>query len=280
MSSATVIHPGFYSSIQDFGRKTYRDLGVPHGGAMDQEAMRLANEALENTPDAAVIEMIMQGVTLHFSDPTTVMVLGNVDKVALNTEPIDFTKPIDIEAGDQLKIGRVIKGHFAYLAILGGWQTEVVLGSRSMFKGITSSARLNKGEVLEYRKEDSKIHDCPSVFIDISRTLNVFRGPEFNALSEAFKALLFHTEFKLSSSWNRMAYVLKTDQPVAIQQISTSPVLPGTVQLTPVGDLIVLMRDAQTTGGYPRILQLSEEAVNQLTRKQVGERIQFKLLEF
>ena len=279
MSSATIIHPGFYSSIQDVGRKAYRDLGVPHSGAMDQEAMRLANQALGNTPDAAVLEMILQGVTLRFSESTVIMVIGNVDKVELNTEQIDFTKPIEIKAGDQLKIGRVMQGHFAYLAITGGWQTELVLGSRSMFRGITSSARLAKEDVLRYKKVISKISDGPSGTLNLSKKLNAFKGSEFESLPQEFKTLLFQTEFKLSSSWNRMAYVVKTDLPVEIEQISTSPVLPGTVQLTPAGDLIVLMRDAQTTGGYPRVLQLTEEAINQLTRKQVGEAIQFEVLD-
>jgi allophanate hydrolase subunit 2 len=74
-----------------------------------------------------------------------------------------------------------------------------------------------------------------------------------------------------------MAYVFETGVKVELSQIKTAPVLPGTVQLTPSGNLIVLMRDAQSTGGYPRILQLDESAINQIARLQVGSSIKFQL---
>ncbi|MGB5983255.1 MAG: biotin-dependent carboxyltransferase family protein [Nonlabens sp.] len=279
MNSANIIHPGFYSSIQDLGRKAYRDLGVPHSGAMDQEAMRLANSALGNTADAAVLEMIMQGVTLVFSQLTFVMVIGVVDEVKVNDEVQDFSKPIKIKSGDRLKIGRMVKGHFAYLAITSGWQSEKVMGSRSMFHGITPLARLSKGDVLKYQKEGLNIPKGHSVALNYYNKLNVHKGPEFHALPEDYKIYLANTEFKVSASWNRMAYVLKTDKAVDVEQIATAPVLPGTIQLTPAGDLNLLMRDAQTTGGYPRILQLSDQAINQLTRKQVGETILFTMVD-
>ena len=75
-----------------------------------------------------------------------------------------------------------------------------------------------------------------------------------------------------------MAYQLKELFKNDLKSIITSPVLPGTVQLTPSGNLIILMRDCQTTGGYPRILQLNEAALNVLSQKYSGQKIQFQLL--
>ena len=84
----------------------------------------------------------------------------------------------------------------------------------------------------------------------------------------------------VSSESNRMAYILKGWEGFSAQEIITAPVRPGTVQLTPSGQCLVLMRDAQTTGGYPRILQLSEKAINMLAQKQTGTQIAFKLTPF
>ena len=76
-----------------------------------------------------------------------------------------------------------------------------------------------------------------------------------------------------------MAYVLEEKLTHQLPSIWTAPVLPGTVQCTPDGTLIILMRDAQTTGGYPRILQLSDAGINQLAQKSTQDRFQFELTE-
>ena len=75
-----------------------------------------------------------------------------------------------------------------------------------------------------------------------------------------------------------MAYQLEDPLKNSLQPIITSLVLPGTIQLTPSGSLIILMRDCQTTGGYPRILQLSEASINRLAQKSTGDKVRFELI--
>jgi biotin-dependent carboxylase-like uncharacterized protein len=277
MAKATIKHPGFYSSIQDLGRMQYRHSGVPHSGAMDQEAAATVNKLLGNHPSAAVLEMIQQGVVLKFNLSCRVALAGLVDFLSINDQQYASNKLIDIQAGDVLKIGQVQRGAFIYLGIQGGWQSELVLNSRSMYQGITKESRILKSHHLPYNSGLPSFEPVEIVPLSFDSSISVSTGPEYHLLPDFFKAFLKGKSLKLSASWNRMAYVFETGVKVELSQIKTAPVLPGTVQLTPSGNLIVLMRDAQSTGGYPRILQLDESAINQIARLQVGSSIKFQL---
>ena len=76
-----------------------------------------------------------------------------------------------------------------------------------------------------------------------------------------------------------MAYWLEHSEDVSAKDIITAPVQPGTVQMTPVGKVIVLMRDAQTTGGYARIFQLTNNSIDLLAQKRAGETVSFKIMD-
>ncbi len=103
------------------------------------------------------------------------------------------------------------------------------------------------------------------------------KGPEFDLLNSIVRKILNKIKFKVSRENNRMGYRLSGPPLEVKKQMSmiTSSVLPGTVQLTPSGQLIILMRDCQTTGGYPRVLQLSERSINQLAQKKTGDEFFF-----
>lgn len=109
--------------------------------------------------------------------------------------------------------------------------------------------------------------------------LQTYPGPEFENLSSHQKKLLEATKFTISNLNNRMGYQLNELIENNVNPIITSAVLPGTVQLTPGGKLIVLMRDAQTTGGYPRVLQLSDDAINLLAQKKTSDLVSFSIIK-
>ena len=153
-----------------------------------------------------------------------------------------------------------------------------------MYKPITSSNRLEKEDILTYRSYGNNKNALNASVkynseIIESDSLEVFKGPEFNKLSVVIQKQLLKTDFSLSKLNSRMAYQLEQNIENSLEQILTSPVLPGTVQLTPAGNLIILMRDCQTTGGYPRILHLTEKAINRLSQKTTGNTIKFRLKE-
>ena len=110
-----------------------------------------------------------------------------------------------------------------------------------------------------------------------SPILKVTKGPEFSKLSLEQQELLCSQNFEVSKHNNRMAYQLLPLFHNSLDSIFTAPVLPGTIQLTPSGQLIVLMKDCQTTGGYPRVLQLTEESINILSQKFTGASVLMRL---
>jgi len=277
-----VVKSGFYTTIQDSGRFGYRAFGVPISGSMDSYSSHYANSILGNDRDCAVLEITMSGPELHFQEPTQIAIAGADLTPKLNGKLISNNQVIDIKFNDVLSFAGLRNGLRCYLAIKGGLQSEVYLGSRSMYNTISESDTINVGEEIYYEKSPSNSiktysnlkydHDLLS-----TKILEVENGPEYNELPQELKNKLSKLQFKVSKFNNRMAYQLEPLMSNTIETILTSPVLPGTVQLTPNGNLIILMRDCQTTGGYPRVLQLTERSLNIISQKRQGEKIFFRL---
>lgn len=277
-----VVKSGFYTTIQDSGRFGYRAFGVPISGSMDSYSSHYANFILGNNRDCAVLEITMSGPELHFQEPTQIAIAGADLTPKLNGKLISNNQVIDIKFNDVLSFAGLRNGLRCYLAIKGGLQSEVYLGSRSMYNTISESDTINVGEEIYYEKSPSNSiktysnlkydHDLLS-----TKILEVENGPEYNKLPQELKNKLSKLQFKVSKFNNRMAYQLEPLMPNTIETILTSPVLPGTVQLTPNGNLIILMRDCQTTGGYPRVLQLTDRSLNIISQKRQGEKIFFRL---
>ncbi|APY12199.1 allophanate hydrolase [Seonamhaeicola sp. S2-3] len=278
-----VLAPGIYSTIQDFGRIGFQEYGVPYSGVMDRKAATLANAILGNSPDLPVLEITMQGPKLQFQCTTTICVTGANLSAKLNNSLFSNNKPMMVKSGDILSFGSLKQGIRAYVAVKDGFQTEQVMHSYSMYSGITKKKKLEKGDVLKISTANNLLRNYnASIKINFDyfnlKTLEVFKGPEFDMLSKKQKNQLLNTEFTISKNNNRMAYQFNELLENNLKPIITSPVLPGTVQLTPSGNLIVLMRDCQTTGGYPRVLQLKESAINLLAQKYTNQAVLFQLV--
>ena len=224
----------------------------------------------------------MSGPKIEFLVSTSICISGAFMSPTLNTNPIENNSLVVVSKGDILSFGKLILGFRSYLAVSGGIQTEAVMASRSMYHGITAQDRIKKGDelpIFEHNISNKKKFSNVKIDVDYLKwsVMEVYQGPEFFQLSEVQKERLFSGSFTISKENNRMAYqlneVLKND----LNPIIKSSVLPGTVQLTPSGKLIILMRDCQTTGGYPRVLQLSEQAVGILSQKFTGNSVCFKL---
>lgn len=276
-----LINPGLFTSIQDLGRPGYRKMGVPLGGAMDSFSAISANLLLGKSDDAAVFEFASPGPELIFEDASEVVITGADMQAKLNGKPVDRGIIIDIKEGSTLKFGRAVEGFWGYMAINAGINTDVVLGSRGFTRGITRSYRLGAREeipTISSTMVSQPTGPEPIIVQESSEDdLLTTRGPEFDSLPGQLKKELLSKEFRLSEDYNRMAYILRDKLSQGMDGIITSPVQPGTVQLTPSGQLIILMRDAQTTGGYSRVLQLEDHAINTLAQQQPGNMIRFRL---
>ncbi|WP_273275483.1 biotin-dependent carboxyltransferase family protein [Maribacter polysiphoniae] len=275
-----VLKSGFYTTLQDEGRFGYRDKGVPVSGVMDVSVVRNANILLENDHDAAVLEITMTGPTLQFERDTYIALAGAEFATTLNNEPISNNKVHKVKAGDILSYGRLINGFRAYLAIKNGFKTKVVLGSRSQYYPITKRGSLKDHEELKYDPYidfEPKISELKVKSLLDEKVLEVSKGPEFKLLDDVQLENIFIKEFTVAKEYNRMGYQFNEKIKGHDWSMLTSATLPGTVQLTPSGKLIVLMKDGQTTGGYPRILQLRDKAISILAQKKLGDKVTFKL---
>lgn len=282
-----VLSPGIFTSIQDGGRNGFRKFGVPVSGYMDSMSAALANALLNNALEAPVMEITLVGPVLKFNS-TTVMAIAGADLAPmLNGGPVFLNQAVSVQVNDVLSFGKLRYGARAYLAVKGGFLTPKIMGSHAYYKPITGQSRIEKGDTIPVpvyanKKEGfSRTSVRADRQIFFSEEVECMKGPEFSLLSGEQHKRLFTSSFVVSAQSNRMGYRLdhtKLQYPSGFGML-TSSVIPGTVQLTPSGQLIVLMRDAQTTGGYPRILQLTLRGVNQLAQKKPGDPFTFTLRE-
>lgn len=272
MARMTVLDAGFYTTIQDLGRKETRAYGVPQSGAMDQLSMRYANELVGNAVEIPVIEMILKGASFLFSEPTIVSITGALCEVVL--QGITHYSPcvLEIKTGDVLEIGTAQNGNFIYLAIQVGFQVDTYAGSASYYPNLLDSSKVEKGAHLPYSSSNN-LKNIKAVRFNFKGSMKAFPGPEFHLLDRKQQEQLLSQSFTVSKNWNRMAFQFEEVIENVLKPIKSSPVLPGTVQLTPEGKLIILMRDAQTTGGYPRVLQLSKDSISKLSQFNVGAKV-------
>jgi len=275
-----VLKSGFYTSIQDSGRFGYRDKGIPISGSMDAVATHKVNKLLENESHAALLEITMTGPTLEFEESTFIVLGGASLAATINNVPIQNYKVYKINAGDIISYGKLEKGFRAYLGVKGGFKSDMVLGSRSLYAPITNSGCLKDKSEIPYEvclSFDPKIQEIKPDIRWGEEVLQVYKGPEFYMLNDTQLGQLFSKQFSVAKENNRMAYQINETINGFQETILTSATIPGTVQCTPAGKIIVLMKDGQTTGGYPRILQVSEQSIAQLAQKKSGDFIQFKL---
>ncbi|MEQ8362424.1 MAG: biotin-dependent carboxyltransferase family protein [Cyclobacteriaceae bacterium] len=278
-----VISPGLLSTIQDRGRFGFRKYGVPVSGVMDEQSASMANHLLNNPSASAVMEITMMGPKLRFSTNTLIAISGADISPQLNGVTIPLNRITKVHNKDVLSFGKLNFGLRCYLAVKGGFQTKIVMESRSYFAPVTTSSSIQKGLCIPINNYESPELHLTSVKTDQSLFsqlhLPCTRGPEFDMLTTEEQKSIFNKKLSVTQENSRMGYRLEgySFQYPQDYNMLTSTVLPGTIQLTPSGNLIALMKDCQTTGGYPRILQLSQDGINKLAQKKASDTILFTL---
>ena len=271
---------GIHSSLQDLGRPGYRRYGVPVGGAMDGLSAINTNRLLGNPDDSLLLEMMYTGPQLLVKTDCVLAVQGSM-QVKLDDHIIPREQTFKASKGSRISFVPGSQGVYTYLGIEGGFRAELVLGSGAGLAGTNGPGRLVKGDLLQAAQmlEPSK-HGSP--LLPTSNpdqgVIHVYKGPEFDHYDELLGGV-FNKQLTLTNNCNRMSYQLEEVIGPSETGIITSAVQPGTVQLTPSGRLVVLMRDCQTTGGYARVLQLSDQAIHALAQRRPGSLVMFALTE-
>jgi antagonist of KipI len=271
---------GLSDTIQDSGRTGFFKYAVPRSGFMDAQSAKRANTILGNDPNDAVLEMSIQGGIYRFDSPTFVCVSGAPMKFTLNGIDVESNCVIPVQPQDEIEFRRATDGVYTYLAVKGGFKSPIRMGSRSMHPSLFDVSRLKEGDVIEYTPTDgipeNKFDNTGD--ISLSSKIVVYPGPEFTCLKTPEQ--LVDLSLKVASH-NRMGIRVLPSTYLHRKHstIKSAVVFPGIVQLTPSGELIVLHRDCQVTGGYPRVLLTDEKGLNQIAQIRQGSTIQFELAE-
>ncbi|MFN3996295.1 biotin-dependent carboxyltransferase family protein [Algoriphagus sp.] len=282
MAIATVLKTSPGSSIQDLGRSGQAKFGIPVSGAMDLKSFAWVNHILQNDLNNAVLEISQPGFHLQFDLPTSIAIAGAQALIRLNGEELEGTNFISIKPQDVLEIGAFLTGSRLYMGVRYGFKTPKILNSRSFYQGLTQESHLSKGEKIQYFT-DSQAAPILNAKAKWSsdwyqgEEIQAYPGPDFYLLKEQQRERLFSESFQISQLSNRMGLQLLELLDNKLPELPTNPVFPGTVQITSGGKILILLKDAQVTGGYPRILQLDEESQSILAQKRPGNKIRLKL---
>ncbi|WP_213992783.1 5-oxoprolinase subunit PxpC [Sodalis sp. dw_96] len=279
-----VLHAGIMTSIQDGGRTGYRALGISPGGALDKPAMKLANLLVGNRPDDAVLEITLGQFSAQVTAPGWLALTGADCHAHLDGSPLWTGWRFPVRPGQVVKLSTPKHGMRSYLAVSGGFNIPEVLGSRSTDLGAgfggCSGRLIQDGDVLPAGEPER----VPERQIGIRQLLfgnrvRALPGPEYREFSADSQDALWRTSWQLSPQSNRMGYrllgpALKRNTE---RELYSHGVLPGVVQVPHSGQPIVLLADAQTTGGYPRIACVIEADLYHLAQIRLGEPIHFVL---
>ena len=284
-----VIAPGTLTSVQDLGRYGHTHIGVGHAGALDAVALRLANALVGNDENAAALEITLRGPTLRFDADALIAIAGGETSAHDTTQTIPMWRPFYARAGSTIDMGHLRAGSRAYLAVAGGIRVARVLGSRSTdinaSLGPFCGRAIIAGDVLPTTQ--SSIPNTkhggwsldPSPWFDeqCDRPIALLRGTHFSHLDVDSQRGLFAREFRIGSQSNRVGYrlqgcTLRLQEPL---ELISEGVVPGTLQLPPSGEPIVLMTEAPTTGGYPRIGHVAAVDLPRLAQRRPGQTVRF-----
>lgn len=295
--SLRIIKAGIQDTLQDLGRYGHRQWGINPTGAMDKFSMQVSNALVGNAPEEAVIEMHFPASVYMFTEPALIALSGADFHAHINGEPVPHLHPILVAKNDLLHFKQPHQGARAYLSVRGGFEHKRWLNSSSTH--LKAHAGGFKGRQL--RKDDDLVlrvplpegliaakQECYPLpwqadvhWQEDPHEIYILPGHEWNALIRESKENLFMTSFVITKHSDRMGYRLNHTplHTLTHEEVVSSAVDFGTIQLLPDGHLIILMADHQTTGGYPRIGHCITAHHHRLAQLAPGDKIRFRLTD-
>ncbi len=313
-----IIQSGFQTTIQDIGRTQFRQYGVPQSGFADRLSGEIANMLVGNARNEAVFEVLFGKSAFRFNADAVIAICGAEARVIAEYQGASVRVPMNcavaLRAGTQVRLEGAHNGVWSYVAVRGGLDVPLVLGSRSTYAraglGGFEGRCLQNGDVIEYgvsvaaRKRTfafeqlfSKHSLLPAKALHHSlsfsstklntliptspKRLRVIRGAEWGTLDSASKEALFGKPFRVLRESDKMGLRLQTIGTQGLKrgsenQLVSRAVLSGTIQLPPDGRPILLLADCQTTGGYPVIVHVCSADVPFAAQIRAGEEVVFE----
>jgi len=293
--SIEVIKPGLLTTIVSTRRDGVRYLGIGPTGAMDEFALEVANFLVGNPVALATLEIHFPAPEILFHAAQLVSVAGVGFEVKVDDRTIPMWKPFVVSKGATLKFGKMPEGNRAYLSTRGGWKAQAWLGSPTTHIGAQigghAGRALQKGDVLETNESEPceneikilpwgiSINELKKIYAPAGE-IRCTESAETDMLSRESNENLFSSSFAISPQSNRMGYRLEGEKlfPAKPIELVSSAVDFGTIQLLPDGNLVILMADHQTTGGYPRVASVIKPDLPKVAQRNLHDKIRFKLI--
>lgn len=290
--SLKVIKAGIADSFQDEGRFGYQHLGINPNGAMDLNAMRIANALVGNKWNETLVELNFPAASFRFQRAGIIALSGADFSARLNRIGVPLNRPVWVPEGSELRFNRAIRGSLCYLALHGGFQLRPWLGSASTNVkanvGGFEGRFFRNGDVIEFKSYLQQPREAGvlpwsanvSEFYANENVIRCLTGHEWDGLIKKSKTDFQTGKFMLSPQSDRMGYRMKG---VALkqkrkQELLSTAVTFGTVQLLPSGEIIILMADHQTTGGYPRIAHVISADRSRLAQFRPNDSTSFQIV--
>jgi KipI family sensor histidine kinase inhibitor len=285
-----VLRPGLLTTVQDRGRIGYQKFGVPVSGAVDEIALRVGNILVGNPQGAAALEITALGPQLRFLGDAVAALTGAEVDADLDGKPVPWYQSFLVRAGQVLDVRTCTRGLRAYLAVAGGVDVPILLGSRSTclvasFGGFHGRA-LAVGDILRVGAPSGPLtslrgreipgewrphHGSPP-------TVRVVLGPQDDAFSEEGRRTFLDSVYRVTPHADRMG--CRLDGPVIAHRSSADIIsdwIPlGGVQVPGDGKPIILLADRQTTGGYPKIATAIGPDIPLVAQSRPGDALRFR----
>ena len=275
--------PGVLTTIQDLGRMGYGQYGIPVSGAMDRYSFQIANRLIGNAPGDAGLEITLYGLKLETLRSVRIAITGGDMNPTLNGEPLPMWQTLDLPAGSTLLFKNIRGGARAYLAAEGGIDSPVQLGSRSTNRKALLGNTLKKGDIVKTlpAKRTSSNQQLPESMIPTyskQADIRVILGPQDDLFSRKGMDTFLSETYTITSQSDRQGYRLEGEsiEHVSGADIISDAILPGSIQVPGNGQPIIMMMDAQTTGGYPKIACVIGPDIDVLAQMLPGRKVRFR----
>ena len=291
--SIRIIKKGSCDSIRDLGRSGYQHLGIPPCGAMDTFSLQQANILVGNDRGEACIEMFFPAPVIQFEADAVIAISGAAWEPRLQNIPVNTNQPIRVRKGVELRFEKPSSGRVAYLAVRGGFAIHTWLGSYSTHIGVEQAGwngrLLEKNDQIPFRKPLHPTWETNSAWLaapwmagpikDPLAPIRIMAGKHFPLLETTAQTQLLESGFSLLPESNRMGFLLKGNPLKGnYREMISAAVQFGTIQWLPDGQLIVLMADHPTTGGYPRIANVIQADIHRLAQWPLQKPVSFELV--
>ncbi len=290
----SVLQPGLLTTVQDRGRFGYQKFGVVVGGALDRFAARVVNAIVGNDENAAVIEFAQRGPTLRFERDRLIAWTGADFGAQVAGEPLPPDRAVRVRAGEAVSFGAARSGLRGWLAVAGGIDVPLVLGSRTTYRrggfGGFEGRPLRPGDALRcgdvsawaqsYQRNAPRVSRWSVRAHTLGKpapagVVRAMRGPEWDWFEAEAQRVFFATEWMATKDADRMGVRLAgpTLPQRAPREMISEGVADGVVQVPAGGAPIVLLPSRQTVGGYPRIAVVATVDVGRLAQLAPGRTV-------